>query len=405
MKCKPHKRIYIAIQSLAIFTGVVALVFSNGASILLYNVGLDELAEKVEISEAHASGGIDVEKGSFTRDTDGTGNQTVTLSDSSLTPKAIIFFGTNQTATGTLAADQSFWGYMVNGTQQRAYASAQVNENKNHKGRANTNAIIIIDTAGGIDAVADFVSFSAGQFIIDWTTNDNVANIIHYIALGGNTLTDVEVGDFTLNTSTGNQEIDFASAFAPKLVLFMGSRALISYPTNSTQDSFFWGMAASSTARGGMAADMKADKTFTTQRTDRIISIFDGGNAIEGDVEFVSMDADGFTINVTDAPPEADRVAYLALGGVNLDVDVGSFDQPTSTGVQTITTTHEPKVVYLQSWGKASTTTPTNLTETSWGAAASTTQEGSIFLSMNDLKDNSRAGVVGGRLWMPPRVQ
>lgn len=63
--------------------------------------------------------GHDVEKGIFTRQA-GTGNQTVTLTDGTLTPKAVIFYGTNQTSEGFAGGVTQFFGYMVNATQQRA---------------------------------------------------------------------------------------------------------------------------------------------------------------------------------------------------------------------------------------------------------------------------------------------
>jgi len=348
---------------------------------------LDPLPFIPETKEAHAGAGLDVEKGSFVRQS-GTGNQTITLTDSGLTPKAVIFFGTLQTADGFTGNQSEFFGYMVNATQQRAYANGQVDTDKGGFSKAQVKAILIIDEDGVIEGAADWVSFSAGEFVIDWTTNDGVASIIHYIALGGDSLANVEVGDFTINTSTGNQAVVLAGAFQPKLVLFMGVDDITSYPQSIGAGSSFYGMAKSSTERGGMAGDNKADKTSTTQRTDRAISITTGGGALSGDADFVSMNSDGFTINITDAPVVASKVAYIAFGGTNLNVEVGSFNQPTSTGIQTITTTNQPKIVWLQSFGKVTSTSVAIPTRHAWGAATASTEEGSISLSMDDSKNN-----------------
>ena len=366
------------------------------AALLL--AGLFFYSQVREVKVAQAATNLDVEKGTFTRTNGGAVNQTVNLVDTGMTPKVVIFWGTNQTTAeefADAADEQSFHGYMVNATQQRSYASAQLEGNKNHKGRGAVKAIIIIDSAGAIDAEADFVSFNAGNFIINWTTNDNVENIIHYIAIGGSDLANAEVGDFNMNNTGADIEIDTVGAFTPKLVLFMGSRAITGYAANSTQDSFFWGMAKSSTKRGGMGGDMKGDKTRTTQRTDRVISVMSGGGILIGDADLKSMDSDatpGFTIQVTDPPVVLNKVAWLALGGANLNVELGSFSSLTANGIQTITTTNEMQLVAFQSFSKVASIsphTPLEPTKNWWGAATSTSAEGGTVLSLDDAKNNT----------------
>jgi hypothetical protein len=106
----------------------------------------------------------------------------------------------------------------------------------------------------------------------------------------------------------------------------------------STNGAAMIGFATSSTQRGVVSWRNKnganpqvAKHRQSTSKT--AISLTDAGVFTEAD--FVSMDADGFTLNYTTSGGSADVMYYLALRGPQFKVS--SFNQATSTGNQAIT--------------------------------------------------------------------
>lgn len=147
----------------------------------------------------------------------------------------------------------------------------------------------------------------------------------------------VKVGNFTSNTVTGNQAIT-GLGFQPKFVFFFtGVRTAVGGARDCHQA---FGVAASSTARwafcgggpwgfGGGSADKKQ-----YQNTRCLIDSQGFGTLLE--LDFVSMDSDGFTVNVV-TTGGAYIVFYVALGGSDLSVNVGTFGLTTGTGSQAVT--------------------------------------------------------------------
>jgi hypothetical protein len=352
--------------------------------------------ESVNGNEASATVGVvalDVEKGSFTRQA-GTGNQTVTLTDSTLTPKVVLFWGTNKTSEGVTANQTNFYGFMVNATEQRAYGSAMDNGQRDFDTRGNTKAIVIMLDGPTISGEADFISFAAGSFTINWTTNDGTQNIIHYTAIGGAALASVKVDDFSMPIVTGEFS-ETGVGFQPDIVLFLGDRLGTAYPQTTRNSGLAFGAAVSSTKRWAISMAGKGDKSGSGQNTSQVIQFQTKETTISAQADFVAMEADGFRINVTDAPEQATKIAYLAMAGTNLNVDVGSFDQPTSTGIQEITTGTNTEYAHLMSFNKvASSSATAKATISAGGAHASGDgNEGATHISQNDAKDNYDATV------------
>jgi hypothetical protein len=66
--------------------------------------------------------------------------------------------------------------------------------------------------------------------------------------------------------------------------------------------------------------------------------------------DFVSLNADGFTINLITAPATARIIGYIALGGIQ--AKLGNFAQPSVTGNQQITGVgFTPKIVLFTTHG------------------------------------------------------
>jgi hypothetical protein len=137
----------------------------------------------------------------------------------------------------------------------------------------------------------------------------------------------VKSGNFAINTATGNQSIS-GLGFSPKLVLF--------FPTGRTSSGIeedahysFGGMSASEQM---VLTTNDEDGQATTDTHRRQTDTFCIWLSIPGTTtaiyraEQVSLDIDGFTINVETAPASAYQIGYLAIGGDELiGVDFGSF--------------------------------------------------------------------------------
>lgn len=147
---------------------------------------------------------------------------------------------------------------------------------------------------------------------------------------------DTKVGSFALNTTTGNQSIT-GVGFQPKAMYFYFNTATSDGGSDSNSTGF--GMAISSSSRGTVAfrGQNGANPTSAGRRTDntKCLTFIDAsGNAIAA-ADFVSLDADGFTINITTSDSTAYIINYIAFGGTDLtNVAIKYFTTPTGTGNQ-----------------------------------------------------------------------
>src|SRR3990167_9374864 len=149
-----------------------------------------------------------------------------------------------------------------------------------------------------------------------------------------------KAGVFTLNTTTGNQAIT-GVGFQPDVVLFI--------PSNLTADGIQaharvgFGAGSSSTARGAISANDEdgvepSDSTRYHTDAEVLNQLALGEQTILYEADLVSLDSDGFTINISTAPASGVKVAYLALGGVDLtNAKVGNFAATTTNGNQAVT--------------------------------------------------------------------
>lgn len=127
--------------------------------------------------------------------------------------------------------------------------------------------------------------------------------------------TNVKTGQMILNTSTGNQSVT-GVGFQPKLVMFFadysaqsGGNALACHSSGS---------ATSSTARAHTASvsTTNANTQANVNDTTHVFTIWSNPVAtttVTEQADFVSMDADGFTINITTAT-NARKVTWVAIG-------------------------------------------------------------------------------------------
>jgi hypothetical protein len=321
-----------------------------------------------------------------------TGNQVIT--GLGFQPKALLFWYTMRTDDGVSGGLGVGFGGATSSTDLFSVASNgddNVGTANVSDGNTKVRCIIVPTSAGsGRSLQASLVSLDADGFTLNWGIVSSGVDV-HYLALAGSALTGAKAGEFTKRTSNGNQSVT-GIGFQPSVVLLFPSRR-----TNSdgqTGDAHLnVGVATSSTNRwaitqgsndaaatGDAARAMYTDHVMTTLN-DSITGAF-------MQADFVSMDADGFTLNENPAGGNLEWVGYLALGGVA--ADVGTITIPASTGNQvTSGIGFQPSALILAgaNLDSASLGALQNDWNLSFGAASATTARSAIWTGDMDGAD------------------
>lgn len=327
---------------------------------------------------------VRVAKGSFAKST-GVAPASQAITGVGFQPKAVIFFWTRQTAEGFAAIQSTGFGFATGSLNERAVAIAEDDNSANsNSGRwkSSTNMILMLSAGTPtLTAKAELTSFNADGFTINWTTNEARADIIHYVALGGDGLTNALASTFNLATGTGNQAVT-GVGFQPDLVLFL-SGFTGADDTALAASELSLGLARSSTARGAIVvgsidAEPSNATKMSQQRTDAAILLLTTTMIQDAIADFVSMNADGFTVNKSDAPTASTPIFYLALKGGQHQV--GNFTQPTATGSQSVTGVgFQPRSLLFLSRNAVAGTTIIAPNTLSVGTGISPTARGSIW--------------------------
>ena len=330
-----------------------------------------------------------VKKGTITAHTS-TGSQGYT--GVGFTPKAIAFWGTNQTATGYLGNVRVFYGAATRqggSTQQWCQAiSADDTLGTSDTGRGNNNAACIHAhndaTTPTVEMVADLTSFDADGFTLNWSIAAGSAWIIHYLALGGSDITNAYAGNVLTTATTSNQAIT-APGFTPE-ALWGVCNLQGAWNQDISQGNICMGFATPAArgttawrSRDAQANEDGAGSQITTQWLSGIAST--AGTAAPV-IEVASWDANGFTIQ--DDFGVAMAVGYLAIaGGQHF---VGSETSRTSTGTKATTGVgFEPTGVAMMSWGLAASASIDTSSDVNLAFGASDeTSEGYTGISLDD---------------------
>jgi hypothetical protein len=209
-------------------------------------------------------------------------------------------------------------------------------------------------------------------------------------------------GAFAMNTSTGNQSVT-GVGFQPKVVLFF-STGDTADATDTANGSLYVGAAVSSSSRfaNGNFGNKTSGLTPPNARykanfNDRCMCVF--ADVVVDVIEFVSMDSDGFTVNITTSSATARVISYLAIGGADLtNVAIKQITAPASTGNQATTGVgFRPDAALFFSTtsdvvNSVEGTGVTGLGSATFGAADGTNQNVNAFTSIG--ADSSRAQAV-----------
>jgi hypothetical protein len=274
---------------------------------------------------------IQIKTGSFTKSTAGAPVSQV-IAGIGFTPKAIIMWTEGGTVSGTFHGSRlSAFGISSGAAASQSVAASEKDavavtvSERRHAAKALT----IIQYDATLLAECDLTSFDANGFTLNWTTNNAVAYIIHYIAIGGSELS-AKVVLWTSPTATGNKAVT-GVGFVPDFVLHATGGNAGAPPVNNTIALIALG--AMSTA-AQWAQNMYAANTLTPSQEHREqhtnAAMMMGGATAGTPLSksaFVSMDADGFTTNFSVVDASARQVISLCLKGGHYAV--GAFNKVT----------------------------------------------------------------------------
>lgn len=274
--------------------------------------------------------------GSFLANTS-TGNQSIT--GVGFQPKVVIFLtqakvdaqGFNNVAQGSIGvgiSSSSRFSITHHGSGNAANPFAW-------GGSSSSKCLLFIQGFPSVLLAADFVSQDANGFTINWTTVTGTSTRIFYIALGGSDLKVVS-SNFALSGSTGNQSIT-GTGWKPDLVMFVNDASSdVDNASGKSSSNFNVGFATSSSNQFAIGRYNKQGTTPTSagsiQVGDKCITRLSNATTLDVAASFVSMDNNGFTINVTNAGSR--RIHYLAIKGIQASIQ--SFVESVSTGAQTV---------------------------------------------------------------------
>ncbi|MES2346563.1 MAG: hypothetical protein V4641_03230, partial [Pseudomonadota bacterium] len=191
----------------------------------------------------------------------------------------------------------------------------------------------------------------------------NATREYFYLAIGGSDV-QVHLGDANWATSTGNQSFT-GVGFVPSMLMLSAGGEWISGETGTSPGGWYSLGLVDQAGNQAVSACHEASNVTPTdchnyQRTDKCLTVHNSTTgAVAGEAEFVSFDADGFTINWTAAHASAAKLRWVAITG--LHSAVGDLTQNASSGDQTISgLSFDPLAVMFLSAGQAASTSVGN---------------------------------------------
>src|SRR3990167_1863853 len=281
-------------------------------------------------------------QGSFFKKTS-TGNQSI--AGVGFQPKALIFYWTRQAKPGFNATSSIGIGFVSGTSNERAIswteednAATSVTGLRVSESRA---IILLSQSTPVLGSQAELASMDSDGFTLNWTDNDSQATLLNYVAIGGSGV-DAWAGSFTAST-TGAAQAPSTLNFNPDTVFFIPTVTTAFLDSNqSSTYTHGIGLASSPSELGTInVASANGDTTNAQKVSQQLTSASFNRNAPSGVQESLgslsSMNPDGFTFTWSDNPSGEIEVFFLAIGGANMKV--GSFDQPTVSGNQSVTGT------------------------------------------------------------------
>ena len=318
----------------------------------------------------------------------------ITVSGVGFQPKVVIFFSSSSVTAG--ASSSSTKGSLCIGFSDGVnYGDSALGGNgglsTSTAGHQSGQAAFIEILGNSPDSHATTVSMSSDGFTATFDVAAVDGGVVDFIALGGSDLANVAIGTMIVGTGGGNI-VTSGLGFQPNFVMLVSAGHNFAGTGESGVDAnLSYGCALSSTKRFAIAVAVADGATMSNgvngvsiHRSDACLVGLTNGAAVSFVADFVSMDAGGFTINVTTAPATQIKAFYLAIGGSNLNWDIATAARPTTATTQSRTgLTFQPEVAW---WANADLTTLNNITSNAVSllGASDGTHTQSLYASHND---------------------
>lgn len=303
-------------------------------------------------------------------------------------PKAIIFWTTAGATPGTVAASCAGGIGFCTAVGAEFGIGWFSEDGVADSNCSRTHAAACVNVPAATETVlmrATLASFDPDGFTLNWSTAPGASRLIHFLALGGSDLTNAAVKEWAIPTATDAAYAVTGVGFKPDCVIHIS----IAHATTGTQIAtelrMMLGMMTGVGAEG-VADGYSTDAAATSDTQGEMgggLSIARATAAAGNDLlgSLVSLDSDGFTLNMSGVPGTADKIFSLCLKGgsyavvsENVDIDLGSDHFPTADSL-----TFTPIAYLIQ--GKALTTVP----NVRWSMGGSDgTREGSSWCHDQD---------------------
>lgn len=154
----------------------------------------------------------------------------------------------------------------------------------------------------------------------------------------------VDIGQFTLTTGTAGTTLNVVTGFEPKLVLLSWNRAVgTANPDPAVAVDAVASFGAFTSPSNRYAAQSYARHSPTTMQTNRVQSndccviVTNNVPAVAGMADVNAITPTGFQLIIDQAFASAVKVHYIALGGDDLDIALGTLDLGVGTGTLNVT--------------------------------------------------------------------
>jgi hypothetical protein len=320
-----------------------------------------------------------------------------------LTPKAVIIWTEGE--TNSVFNTNSMYAFGVSdGTTSRSVAGASQNgmNPSNTARRMSANALTIVKW-GEVTLAEATVAFDATNLTFTWTTNTGNAYVIHYLALGGTSVS-AKVVDWTATASGSltNKSVT-GVGFQPNAVLHFMSGDTAAVPSSIPSADFMLGImdpddqwVTATYARDNVspAATSRGQLTNASAQPACILELTQT-QTVQTQAHFVSMDADGFTVHFDANTNGPSHIFSLALAGMN--IKPGVFNKSTSAAtpafVQQAANNFASTASAAQTFGAVSTTGNLIVVSVGYDSPAAT------ISSVTDSNGNTYTLAAGPTAW------
>jgi hypothetical protein len=278
------------------------------------------------------------------------------------TPSLVFLWGTGRTETSdtaafsdTVSALPTFGMFNAAGEQYAwGTGAADAADTMVTEMIHRTDSCFISGNVNGDYRAQVFVSMDGDGFTIEISANGGNAvgaRRVHYLALGGGTLTNTKIGTVTVTGGATGNEAFTPLAFQPAALVF----AVINAATNAVAANVAATLGAATGASNQWTwSGQDLDNSATTEansymRTDECGgTVQANGASLDRRNRFVSMDATGFTVNRLENSAGNWTQPYCAIAGPN--VKAGTFN-PSSGGGSISGLGFQPKAILFVSHG------------------------------------------------------